>query len=142
MFSRVSIRKFLELLITFIPCYSVFPIFFCYLCSMTKEERLLHWKTGRAVFSQEEILEVRRLLSKDGDKDESSSRLPSKFIPVGDRVLILGKLYKCVEADRHILTDPCLGCDLASENCSFRVPQCSPFDRRDKKRVWFKLVKQ
>ena len=109
---------------------------------MTKEERLLHWKTGRAVFSQEEILEVRRLLSKDGDKDESSSRLPSKFIPVGDRVLILGKLYKCVEADRHILTDPCLGCDLASENCSFRVPQCSPFDRRDKKRVWFKLVKQ
>lgn len=122
--------------------FRVIPIaiFFSYICGMTKEERLLHWKTGRTVFTREEILEVRRLLSKDGDKDESSIRLPSKFVKIGDTVKIFGKTYRCVEAGKGILTDPCLGCDLASENCSFRVPQCSPFDRRDKKRVWFKLV--
>ena len=108
---------------------------------MTKEERLLRWKTGRTEFTREEILEVRRLLSKDGDKDESSVRLPSKFVPVGSRVNIFGKDYVCVEADRCLQCDPCCGCDLSSENCSFRVPQCSPFDRRDKKRVWFKLIK-
>ena len=114
-----------------------------HLCAMTKEERVLHFKyPDRTEFTQEEILEVRRLLSKDGEKDESSVRLPSKFVPIGGRVQILGKWYRCVEADKHLLTDPCRGCDLASENCSFRVPQCSPFDRRDHKRVWFKLVKQ
>lgn len=113
-----------------------------YLCAMTKEERVLRFKyPDRTEFTDAEILEVRRLLSKDGDKDESSLRLPTRFVPIGGRVAILGRLYRCVEADKNLLTDPCKGCDLSSENCSFRFPQCSPFDRRDHKRAWFKLIK-
>ena len=109
---------------------------------MTKEERVLRYKyPDRDTFTDAELLEVRRLLSKDGEKDESSIRLSSKFVKVGGMVPILGRLYKCVEADKDLQCDPCRGCDLASENCSFRMPQCSPFDRRDHKRVWFKLIK-
>lgn len=110
---------------------------------MTKEERVLKFKyPDRDTFTDEEILEVRRLLSKDGDKDESSLRLPSRFVSIGGVVEILGKKYRCVLADKDLLTDPCRGCDLSSMNCSFRFPQCSPFDRRDHKRVWFKLLDQ
>ena len=109
---------------------------------MDKVERVLRFKyPDRTSFTDAEIKEVRRLLSKEGDKDESAVRLPSRFIEIGSTIEIKGKLYKCVEADKSILTDPCLGCDLTDSNCTFRVPQCSPFDRKDKKRVWFKLVK-
>ena len=105
---------------------------------MTKEERLLRWKTGRTRFSEEELLEARRVMSRDSNKDESAGRLPSKFIPVGGLVDIFGHIYKCVEASGPHKLDACYGCDIAkSENCTFRVPQCSPFDRSDHKRVWF-----
>ena len=108
---------------------------------MTREVRILRYKfPDRTEFTDAEYLEVRRLLSKDGDKDESSVRLPQKFVRIGDVVSIFGSDYSCVEASRDILTDPCYGCDLARFNCTSKVPQCSPFDRRDRKRVWFKLV--
>ena len=112
-----------------------------YLCAITKEERILRFKwPDRTEFTEEEIREVRRLLSADEYKDESAGRLPTRFVPVGQMTNIFGRLYRCVEADRRILTDPCLGCDLREVACSSKVPQCSPFDRRDHKRVWFRLV--
>ena len=108
---------------------------------MTIEERILRYKwPERTEFSPEEFREVRRLLSKDGEKDESAARLPSKFVSVGSVVTINGVSYRCVEASRSMLTDPCLGCDLRDVNCTSKVPQCSPFDRRDRRRVWFKRV--
>lgn len=107
---------------------------------MTKEERILRYKfPDRTEFTKEEFLEVRRLLAKDDYKDESGQRLPNKFVEIGAIVNIFGKTYRCVQASR-VLTDPCLGCDLKDGNCSSRVPQCSPFDRRDHKRVWFRLL--
>lgn len=112
-----------------------------YLCYMTREERILRFKwPGRTEFTAEEIREVRRLLSSDGEKDESAARLPSRFVEVGRVVAINGVPYLCVEASRRMLTDPCIGCDLRDMNCTSKVPQCSPFDRRDRKRVWFKRV--
>ena len=111
-----------------------------YLCAMTKEERILRFKyPDRTEFSEEEVREVRRLLSAEDYKDESAGRLPTRFVCVGDVVTIFGRRYRCVLASRDILTDPCLGCDLRDLACSSKVPQCSPFDRRDHKRVWYKL---
>lgn len=108
---------------------------------MTKEERILRFKfPERETFTRDEILEVRRMLSRDDDKDESAVRLPTKFVPVGAKVVIFGEIYRCTLADGDILTDPCIGCDLRSYNCTSRVPQCSPFDRVDRQRVWYKLV--
>lgn len=108
---------------------------------MTREERILRFKyPERTEFTDEEILEVRRLLSAERFKDESAGRLPTRFVAVGEVTSIFGRSFRCVEASRDILTDPCLGCDLRDYNCSSKVPQCSPFDRRDGKRVWFKRV--
>ena len=111
-----------------------------YICPMTKEERILRFKyPGRTEFTESEIREARRVLSAEEYKDESAGRLPTRFVMVGQITNIFGRLYRCVEADRDILTAPCLGCDLREIACSSKVPQCSPFDRRDHKRVWFKL---
>lgn len=108
---------------------------------MTREERILRFKYPfREDFTEAEIREVRRLLSADEYKDESAGRLPTKFVPVGQITSIFGRHFRCVEADRGLLTDPCRGCDLKDMACSSKVPQCSPFDRRDHKRVWYKLV--
>jgi len=108
---------------------------------MQKEIRILRFKyPDRTEFTEEEIREVKRLLSRDDEKDESACRLPVKFVPVGHVCAFKGKIYRCVEASRSILTDPCLGCDIGGENCTSKAPQCSPFDRKDRKRVWFKLV--
>ena len=108
---------------------------------MTREERILRFKYPyREYFTEEEVREVRRLLSADEYKDESAGRLPTKFVQVGSITNIFGRLFRCVEADRRILTDPCRGCDLKDLACSSKVPQCSPFDRRDHRRVWYKLV--
>ena len=108
---------------------------------MTREERILRFKyPTRDVFTEEEIREVRRLLSSDEYKDESAGRLPTKFVMVGQVTNIFGRLFRCVEADRDLLTDPCRGCDLRDLACSSKVPQCSPFDRRDHRRVWYKLI--
>ncbi len=130
-------NHFREFFGIFIPYYSEY----CYLCAMTREERILRFKwPGRTEFTAEEVREVRRLLSRDEEKDESAARLPSKFVEIGRVVPVNGVLYRCVEASRNILTDPCLGCDLREMNCTSKVPQCSPFDRRDRKRVWFRKV--
>ena len=108
---------------------------------MTKEERILRYMhPGRTVFSLSEIRSVRRLLSAEEYKDESAGRLPTRFVAVGEETRIFGRTYRCVMASRDILTDPCLGCDLRESACSSKVPQCSPFDRRDHLRVWYKLV--
>lgn len=112
-----------------------------YLRRMTKEERILRFKyPDRDTFTDDEIRQVRLLLSSDEYKDESACRLPTRYVEVGQVTNIFGKLYRCVLASRNILTDPCIGCDLKEGNCSSKVPQCSPFDRRDRKRVWYKLV--
>lgn len=112
-----------------------------YLRRMTKEERILRFKyPDRDTFTDEEFRQVRLLLSSDEYKDESACRLPTRFVAVGQVTNIFGKLYRCVAASRNILTDPCIGCDLKEANCTSKVPQCSPFDRRDRRRVWFKLV--
>ena len=112
-----------------------------YLHRMTKEERILRFKyPERTDFTEDEIREVRRLLSREDEKDESAGRLPTRYVMVGQVTSIFGRLFRCVEADHDILTDPCYGCDLREFNCSSKVPQCSPFDRRDRKRVWFKRV--
>ena len=109
---------------------------------MTKEERILRFKyPDRDDFTEAEVREVRRLLSAEEYKDESAGRLPTRFIALGQVTNIFGKFYRCVRAE-SVLTDPCYGCDLKEYACSSKVPQCSPFDRRDHVRVWYKLVRR
>lgn len=108
---------------------------------MQREIRILRFKwPDRTEFTEEEVREARRVLYRDEGKDESACRLPVRFVPVGGTCEFKGRTYRCVPASRDILTDPCLGCDIGGENCTSKAPQCSPFDRRDRRRVWFKLL--
>lgn len=108
---------------------------------MTKEERILRFKyPDRTEFTDEELKEARRILLYDDEKGDDASRLPTRFVPIGASCNYNGKFYRCIEVPRNLQSDPCSGCDIRSENCNSKTPQCSPFDRRDHKRVWFKLL--
>lgn len=104
---------------------------------MTREEIILKVKyPDREDFTDAEISSAKAFLATGRD---DASALPTKFVPLGSVVYIAGKRYECIKAS-PVLTDPCLGCDLRSHSCNSRIPQCSPFDRRDHTRVWFKLL--
>lgn len=108
---------------------------------MTKEERILRFKyPGRTDFTEDEIREARRILSTDDGKGDDASRLPARFVPIGASCCYNGRYYRCVRAPRNLQSDPCSGCDIRGENCTSKAPQCSPFDRRDHERVWYKLI--
>ena len=66
--------------------------------------------------------------------------LPQKFIPVGQTFTSRGMRLTVIE--RPSSTEPseaCAGCAFASVSCP-RL-QCSAWDRRDGKNVWFKEVR-
>lgn len=75
-------------------------------------------------------------------KGSKAMRLPTIFIPVGGYGDYGGHTYECIiRRDRDL--PPCRTC----EGCAFVVGncpplwQCSKFDRRDKRNVWFRRVK-
>ena len=76
-------------------------------------------------------------------------KLPTKFIPVNRTIARYGRLFKCVlrpPVETLDVQDACKGCwfarthrdDRLTSNCN--AVQCSSFDRKDGKNVWFKLV--
>jgi len=79
---------------------------------------------------------------------EPRGKLPSRFVPVGETIVRYGQSFKCVERppiDTLHWTDACKGCwfakthhDRMVSNCN--AIQCSSWDRKDGKNVWFKLV--
>lgn len=99
----------------------------------------------REAWSQEEVAAARRVLARRrGSSSAKSSRaenLPTKFIPVGGRVVMGGVEYECVEAP--VETCPaaaCRGCDFSIKRRGCWSLQCSPQDRRDGRFVWFREV--
>ena len=69
-------------------------------------------------------------------------KMPKKFLPIGSVVKRRGTTLKVVERPPASALQPCEAC----MNCYYRaLPagceslalQCSKFDRRDKKSVWF-----
>jgi len=80
-------------------------------------------------------------------KDNPNDRLPRRFIPIGGEVERYGQTFVCVEAppvEELLPCEACRGCwfarthrDNRISNCS--ALQCSKFDRKDGRNVWFVL---
>lgn len=84
--------------------------------------------------AETEVIECRRRPSRAED-------LPTRFVPVGGRVRMGGVEYECVEAGAETCPSAaCSGCDFSREGRGCWSLQCSPFDRRDGKFVWFREV--
>lgn len=67
--------------------------------------------------------------------------LPTRFVPVGGRVRVGGIEYECYEAARESCpAAACSGCDFSRKGRVCWGLQCSPYDRRDGRRVWFREV--
>ena len=74
-------------------------------------------------------------------KKEFYVPLPSIFVPVGRRIEVGSHTYRCVEADRSVLPcDACRGCSFARNRRNCNKMQCSSFDRKDGRFVWFEEV--
>jgi len=108
---------------------------------MKRSEQLLRKAfPGREGFSVMELEAVEGVLGVLGSVDDRSSRLPMVFIEIGDLVEHYGHVYRCVERPKGIeVCMACSGCDFDRKHrqCFFANLQCSSFDRRDRKSVWF-----
>lgn len=109
---------------------------------MTKEERILRsLYPEREYFTIKEIESVRAGMHRGIPTYDSSVRLPWKFVPVGCTVEVGDECFVCVEAEKVSLPmDACIGCAFSRGGRGCKHLQCSPFDRRDHKFVWFKEV--
>lgn len=68
--------------------------------------------------------------------------LPTRFVPVGGRVRVGGIEYECEAAARESCpAAACSGCDFSRKGRVCWGLQCSPHDRRDGRRVWFREVR-
>lgn len=63
-------------------------------------------------------------------------RKPMVYVPIGKYIFIGGERFKCVLRPNVVPIDACLGCAFRGRSCPPRL-QCSKFDRRDGKFVWF-----
>lgn len=96
----------------------------------------------RDSFTDEEISAVRRGMLFDGGKTGKVRELPLRFVPLGGEFVVGGKRYVCFRAPRDLnWVDACMGCAFKRLSCHSNIPQCSPFDRRDGIRVWFREVR-
>ena len=83
-----------------------------------------------------------------GKGNSQSGRLPKRFIPIGGEVERYGNTFVCVEAPPVETLQPyeaCRGCWFARTRrddglaASCAALQCSKFDRKDGRNVWFVL---
>lgn len=96
---------------------------------------------GKEVYSEEEMSSARRIMDASVMRTGRSSRLPSVYIPVGGEYVYGGIRYKCVIRPSVAPRDCCSGCDFRC--LKYPCPaalQCSKFDRRDGRFVWFVRV--
>ena len=106
---------------------------------MNKEERILRKMfPDRRDFSEEEVSYVGRVLSAYLEPSSRNTALPSRFVEVGDSVEVGGYRYKCVLRERiSAPCEACKGCDFSRKYRNCGDVQCSSFDRRDGRNVWF-----
>ena len=104
---------------------------------MSREERLLRMlRPGEVLFTEEELSYVRSLLGVVEGKTEKASSLPTRFVGIGEEIVIRGRRYRCILREDVHWVDCCRGCALRGVDCPPFL-QCSVFDRRDGKDVWF-----
>lgn len=84
-------------------------------------------------FTSEEISALRLAALSSDDKPV---RRASRYVPIGDVVIVRGVRYRCVERPDVHHVDCCLGCAFSGSTCPPYL-QCSKFDRRDRTFVWF-----
>lgn len=119
----------------------------CYLCDMKLAEKVLRrLYKDRDVFTADEVARVEAVI--DAYNEEKSLRgkkyaLPTRFVAVGEEVVVSGKRFVCRVAARvSVPSDACSGCSLSKLYLGCGDLQCSPFDRKDGKFVWFGEVKK
>lgn len=98
---------------------------------------------GRDTYTEAELLAARRVMDASVMRTDRSSRLPSVYVPVGGEYVYGGIKYRCIVRPNVSPRDCCRGCDF---RC-LRYPcpaalQCSKFDRRDGRFVWFVRVEE
>lgn len=107
---------------------------------MSREEEILRELHPDGCYTEAEsrlVGEVLRILDRRGVKSPS---LPSRFVPIGGIVNIRGRNYRCeLRGEVHHWMDCCSGCSLRGIDCPASL-QCSKFDRRDGRNVWFRAV--
>ncbi len=74
-------------------------------------------------------------------KNQKLLRKPILYVAVGDIVVIAGRRYRCIARPDVDPALACSGCAFRGCSCPPRL-QCSKFDRRDKRFVWFEEVRQ
>lgn len=92
----------------------------------------------RTDFEESEIDLANRLISAHLEGSVRTASLPSRYVDVGDTIVVGGIRYSCIPARR--VSAPmyaCEGCDFSKKYRSCADVMCSPFDRLDGKFVWF-----
>lgn len=114
-----------------------------YFCCMRKGERILRRVfPERSEFTEAEVDLAERIMEADREPSPRKSMLPTKFCPIGEEIEYGGHKYRCeLRPSVSAPSEACSGCDFSRKyrNCS--DVQCSLFDRRDRKFVWYKEVK-
>ena len=66
---------------------------------------------------------------------------PKTFIKVNETIHLNGEKYQAILRPKDYLpADVCKGYDLREDGQNCKIMQCSSFDRRDNKSVWFVRV--
>ena len=105
-----------------------------------RQDRLLKkLYPGKDDFSNEEYSLANDILAIADGKTLKASALPQRFVPLGDVISIRGERYRCVAREDVGWVDCCLGCAFIGCDCPASL-QCSKFDRKDGKNVWFQKV--
>lgn len=96
---------------------------------------------GASAYSPEQVAAARRVMLAAVTRRERSSRAPSIYVEIGGTYRYLGVEFRCVRRPNVVPRDACRGCDLGRvcHPCPAAI-QCSKFDRRDGKFVWFVRV--
>ena len=75
------------------------------------------------------------------EKSERSLALPSRFVPIGGKLVLTGSTYICVVRPKvRFPRLVCSGCGLRSKFCNDIA--CSRSDRVDGESVWFVPVEE
>ena len=94
----------------------------------------------REHFSSHEIQVATSVYLAMTSKGEKAQELPTRFVEVGELFKVKGKRYRCVLRSKiGAASDACRGCAFVGGTCPPFL-QCSSFDRKDKKNVWFEEV--
>lgn len=92
----------------------------------------------KASFSEKELDLVRRILPICECPKPKKSRIPRTEVQIGEIIKKGGIAYRCVKADvSGSAGEACSGCDFSRKSRNCYGLRCSPFDRSDKKFVWF-----